>query len=65
MGAELNQGLLTADAPPLRVDKPLSDDAEHIVRDAHCPVLVLKQVVVPFAPKNAIAAIDVDDSLRT
>ncbi|MBC8152452.1 MAG: universal stress protein [Bacteroidetes bacterium] len=39
-------------------------NAEHIVRVAHCPVLVLKQAVVPFAPTNAIAAIDVDDALK-
>ena len=39
-------------------------NAEHIVREAHCPVLVIKQAEVPFAPKNAIAAIDVDDDLK-
>jgi len=39
-------------------------NAEHIVRVAHCPVLVLKEAVVPFAPTNAIAAIDVDDALK-
>lgn len=39
-------------------------NAEHIVREAHCPVLVIKQTVVDFAPKNAIAAIDVDDVLK-
>ncbi len=39
-------------------------NAEHIVRDAHCPVLVLKQAVVPFAPTNAVAAIDMDDALK-
>ncbi len=39
-------------------------NAEHIVRFAHCPVLVLKKAVVPFAPKNAIAAIDVDTTLK-
>lgn len=39
-------------------------NAEHIVRSAHCPVLVLKKAVVPFAPKNAIAAIDVDEVLK-
>lgn len=39
-------------------------NAEHIVRQAHCPVLVLKQAVVPFAPVNAVAAIDVDDALK-
>ena len=39
-------------------------NAEHIVRHAHCPVLVLKQGMVPFDPANAIAAIDVDETLR-
>ena len=39
-------------------------NTEHIVRHAHCPVLVIKQAVTPFAPKRAIAAIDVDDTLR-
>ena len=39
-------------------------NAEHIVRSAHCPVLVVKEAVLPFAPKNAIAAIDVDDALK-
>lgn len=39
-------------------------NAEHIVRDAHCPVLVVKRAVVPFAPTNAIAAVDMDDALK-
>ncbi len=39
-------------------------NAEHIVRHAHCPVLVIKQAVVPFAPTNAVAAIDMDDVLK-
>ncbi|GAB3642658.1 universal stress protein [Spirosoma arcticum] len=39
-------------------------NAEHIVRHAHCPVLVIKQAINGFAPKNAVAAIDVDDALR-
>ncbi|MDB5243280.1 MAG: UspA protein, partial [Spirosoma sp.] len=39
-------------------------NAEHIVRFAHCPVLVIKQSITNFAPKNAIAAIDVVDVLR-
>jgi nucleotide-binding universal stress UspA family protein len=39
-------------------------NAEHIVRFAHCPVLVLKGPVTAFAPKNPIAAIDVDEVLR-
>lgn len=39
-------------------------NAEHIVRHAHCPVLVLKQGMVSFDPTNPIAAIDVDDALK-
>ena len=39
-------------------------NAEHIVRAALCPVLVIKEAITNFAPKNAIAAIDVDDALR-
>ena len=39
-------------------------NAEHIVRAAHCPVLVVKQAIKNFAPKNAVAAIDMDDALR-
>ena len=39
-------------------------NAEHIVRFAHCPVLVIKEAVKDFAPQNAVAAIDVDDALR-
>ena len=39
-------------------------NAEHIVRHAHCPVLVIKEGIKNFAPKNAVAAIDVDDTLR-
>jgi nucleotide-binding universal stress UspA family protein len=39
-------------------------NAEHIVRHAHCPVLVLKGAVTEFAPKNPIAAIDVDEVLK-
>ncbi len=39
-------------------------NAEHIVRYAHCPVLVLKQGMISFDPINAIAAIDVDDALK-
>jgi nucleotide-binding universal stress UspA family protein len=42
----------------------LGSNAEHIVRYAHCPVLVLKQAVVPFDPTNAIAAINVDDAFK-
>jgi len=39
-------------------------NAEHIVRHAHCPVLVLKGAVTAFAPKNPVAAIDVDEALK-
>jgi nucleotide-binding universal stress UspA family protein len=39
-------------------------NAEHIVRAAHCPVLVVKAGMNHFAPKNAIAAIDVNDALK-
>lgn len=38
-------------------------NAEHIVRQAHCPVLVIKKGIVPFAPVNPLAAIDLDDTL--
>ena len=39
-------------------------NAEHIVRAAHCPVLVIKQAIKDFAPVNAVAAIDMDDALK-
>jgi nucleotide-binding universal stress UspA family protein len=39
-------------------------NTEHIVRHAHCPVLVLKRAVASFAPKNPVAAIDVDEMLK-
>jgi nucleotide-binding universal stress UspA family protein len=39
-------------------------NAEHIVRHAHCPVLVIKKAITAFAPKNPIAAIDVDEALK-
>lgn len=39
-------------------------NAEHIVRSALCPVLVIKKPVAHFAPTNAVAAIDMDDTLR-
>ncbi|MFD2935174.1 universal stress protein [Spirosoma flavum] len=39
-------------------------NAEHITRFAHCPVLVLKKAVVPFAPTTVIASIDVDTTLK-
>lgn len=39
-------------------------NAEHIVRHAHCPVLVVKNAIKHFAPKNPLAAIEVDDKLK-
>lgn len=39
-------------------------NAEHIVRHAHCPVLIIKKGIAHFAPKNPVAAIDVDDELK-
>ena len=39
-------------------------NAEHVVRSAHCPVLVVKQATVPFEPKTVVAAIDLDDTLK-
>jgi nucleotide-binding universal stress UspA family protein len=39
-------------------------NAEHIVRHAHCPVLVLKRAVASFAPQKPVAAIDVDEVLK-
>ena len=39
-------------------------NAEHIVRAAHCPVLIIKEAIAHFAPKNAVAAIEVDDALK-
>lgn len=39
-------------------------NAEHIVRHAHCPVLVLKRAVPSFAPQYPVAAIDVDEALK-
>ncbi len=39
-------------------------NAEHIVRYAHCPVLVVKEAITHFAPKNPVAAIEVDDALK-
>ncbi|MDB5241020.1 MAG: UspA protein, partial [Spirosoma sp.] len=39
-------------------------NAEHIVRAARCPVLVIKEAVAHFAPTNAVAAIDVNDILK-
>ncbi len=39
-------------------------NAEHIVRAANCPVLVIKEAIAHFAPKNAVTAIEVDDALK-
>lgn len=39
-------------------------NAEHIVRHAHCPVLIIKEGMTHFAPKNPVAAIDVDEALK-
>lgn len=39
-------------------------NAEHIVRAAHCPVLVIKNAIDHFAPQNPVAAIDVDEALK-
>lgn len=45
-------------------DQLFGSDAEHVVRDADCPVLVIRQAVVSFSPTNAVAAIDMDDALK-
>ena len=39
-------------------------NAEHIVRAAHCPVLIIKEGVTHFAPRNPVAAIDIDEALK-
>ena len=39
-------------------------NAEHIVRHAHCPVLVIKSATARFAPQNPVAAIDLDEALK-
>ena len=39
-------------------------NAEHIVRAAHCPVLIIKDAIEHFAPRNPVAAIEVDDALK-
>ncbi|WP_266367141.1 universal stress protein [Tellurirhabdus rosea] len=38
--------------------------AELIVRHASCPVLVIKQPVEQFKPKNIVCAVDLDDNLK-
>ncbi|RIV17711.1 universal stress protein [Fibrisoma montanum] len=40
-------------------------NAEHIVQQAHCPVLIIKEQSGPFDPTNAICAIDADDRLKS
>lgn len=37
--------------------------AEHIVRHANCPVLVIKEPLERFRPKNIVYAIDMDEAL--
>ena len=39
-------------------------NAEHIVRAAHCPVLIVKEGMAHFAPQNPVAAIEVNDALK-
>ena len=39
-------------------------NAEHIVRYARCPVLIIKEAIDHFAPKNPVAAIDIDEALK-
>ena len=39
-------------------------NAEHIVRAAHCPVLIIKEGMAHFAPKNPVAAIEIDNALK-
>jgi nucleotide-binding universal stress UspA family protein len=43
----------------------LGSNAEVIVRHAHCPVLIVKEAIEHFQPKNIVCAIDVDDRLKT
>lgn len=45
-------------------DQLFGSAAEHVVRDADGPMLVIKQPVVSFSPANAVAAIDMDDALK-
>jgi len=40
-------------------------NAEVIVRHAHCPVLIVKEPIEHFQPKNIVCAIDTDDRLKT
>ncbi|GAB4020179.1 universal stress protein [Spirosoma koreense] len=42
----------------------VGSNAETVVRNAHCPVLIIKEPVAHFHPKNIIYAIDVDDRLK-
>ncbi len=39
-------------------------NAEEIVRNAHCPVLVVKHPVARFKPENIVCAVDIDDRLK-
>ncbi|WP_080236811.1 universal stress protein [Spirosoma rigui] len=40
-------------------------NAEFIVRNAHCPVLVIKKPVAHFRPENIVCAVDVDEQLKS
>lgn len=40
-------------------------NAEFIVRNAHCPVLVIKKPVAHFQPENIVCAVDVDEQLKS
>lgn len=40
-------------------------NAESVVRHAHCPVLIVKEAIEHFEPKNIFCAIDTDDRLKT
>lgn len=43
----------------------VGSNAEVVIRNAHCPVLVIKKPVADFAPNKVVYAIDVDDALKT
>jgi nucleotide-binding universal stress UspA family protein len=40
-------------------------NAEFIVRNAHCPVLVIKKPIAHFQPENIVCAVDVDEQLKS
>lgn len=42
----------------------IGSNAEAITRDAHCPVLVVKEPVSQFQPSNIVFAIDIDERLK-